>query len=306
MKNILNNLNIINERIDYDPELFVAETEQNYRETLLALAKQVSDPDTRAIIALAGPSGSGKTTTAAMLCKILSETGIKAEMISLDDFYLGLKRTPVDENGKRDYESVTALDLPLLKECLTELDRTGECDLPVFDFNLSEPAEHKRHISLGKSGVAIIEGLHAINPLLTDVLHKNRVVKLFVNVDNRIVDDSGETLFTRRDLRLMRRSSRDEIHRNSSLSNTLKMWPDVVVGERKNLFPYKGNADYIVNSFHPYELALFKDRMIRFIEELEPTDPGYKYVERIKLSLEKTAGMDQTLLPADSLLREFI
>lgn len=306
MMNMYNDLDSIVHALQSEPQRLIEHSEAFYRAELDRVAALVGKPAQRTVLAIAGPSGSGKTTTAKLLCNILRRRGVHAEMISLDDFYLGISRTPFDENGKQDFESISALDLDHLHACFSTLLQTGSCDLPVFDFNTGEAAAHTRRITLGNGGVAIIEGLHAINPQLVRAIGDVRLIKLFVNVDSRVLQGDGTVVFSRRDLRLMRRASRDLIYRNSPLSNTLRMWPDVVAGEEEYLFSHKSTADRIINTFHSYEPAVFRARMLRCIAELERTSEAFGYVARIEQGLKRIPPLDAEQVPQDSLLREFL
>lgn len=306
MKNMLNCLDEITAALQTDPARLIEQSEAFYHDELHTVADLIGRPEHRTILAIAGPSGSGKTTTAKLMCSILKQRGVPAEMISLDDFYLGVGKTPVDENGKQDFESISALNLERIHACFRDLAQSGACDLPVFDFNTGEPASHTRRITLEHGGVAIVEGLHAINPRLISAIGDEHIIKLFVNVDTRVLDENGEVAFSRRDLRLMRRASRDLIYRNSPLSNTLRMWPDVVAGEEKNLFPHKDTADRVINTFHPYEPAVFRARMLNCIAGIDREAPAFHYVERIERSLNRIPALDETKVPENSLLREFL
>lgn len=302
----INTLGAINQHLLSDAAGFIRQCEAEFYDSIHQVADRIPHGKDRTIIMLAGPSSSGKTTSAHILCKALEERGIGSDTVSLDDFYLGVSNTPVDENGKHDFESVNALDLKEIHRCFGQVTEKGSCDFPMFDFKVGERSEQKRNVTLQKGDVLIVEGLHALNPILIRAVDAGHLMKLYVNVDCRVFDDAGNILLTRRDLRLIRRISRDIIYRNSPIGNTLGMWPAVQHGERAYLFPHSSSADYVINTFHPYEPALFKEDILTQILALDPTHPQYEYVMRISYGLDKFVSIPHRLVPANSLLREFI
>ena len=199
-----------------------------------------------------------------------------------------------------------ALDLDELHRCFAQIAQTGECLFPLFDFHTGERSPQGRLIRAELGDVIIVEGLHALNPLLLSAVPADRLVKLYVNVGNRVYDDEGGILLTRRDIRLIRRISRDQIYRNSGIENTLRMWPDVQHGERNYLFPHSGAADYTINSFHPYELCVFKEDVLTMITGLDPRHPQYNFALQAAYGLDRFVSLPHTLVPKTSLMREFI
>ncbi len=300
----MTNLNEINKPSDR-PEEYVERCEREYFEKVKMFADIIENGDhNHRIIALSGPSGSGKTTTAGMLKKLLSNRGIGTAMVSLDDFYLGRDKAPLLANGEPDYETVDALNLPLLRFCITELIRDGHTYLPKFDFRSGAPDAERVEMRLLEGDVVIVEGIHAMNPVFTDYLPPEKLTRLFVSIEEKV--DTGNGILTGRDLRLVRRLTRDFIYRNSSPSNTLKMWETVIHGEEKYLYPFKHLAEYTINSFHSYEPCMFRALFLDHMDRVDETDKRYEKAQQMKLMMSGFEEIDPALVPEHSLMREFI
>lgn len=303
---MINSVLGINRKLQNDPEQFVENVEKRYSDLIGKVADMiVSDKDNR-IVMLAGPSGSGKTTTARLLRDKLKSMGVDTETISLDNFYLGPEATPKLENGEPDFESVHSLDLESMHRCFLELIQHGESTMPIFDFMVAARSKRSLNVHLKEGGVAIVEGLHALNPMIVDTLPEKNLFKLFVSVGLPIVDERGEVAFSSRQLRLMRRMSRDYIYRNSSAENTLKMWSGVIHGEEKYLCPFSNTADFHINSLHPYEPAVFRDTIIKLLSELPESTQNYCFAKQVMDVIPQFVSLNFSYVPPSSLLREFI
>ncbi len=306
MSDRLNQLEQINEALRQDPAAFVRQCETDYFREVTTVVEQMGICAQRRILLLAGPSGSGKTTTAHILADAFRRKGIQSGIISLDDFFLGKTRTPVEENGKQNYECVEALDLQEIHTCFTKLLTQGETTVPRFDFITGEPAPERSPLQLQEGGIIIVEGLHALHPKIVSALPADQVRKLFVSVDSQVVDAEGALVFRRRQIRLMRRISRDLLYRNASVELTLSMWSDVIAGEFSYLFPHRNTVDYEINTFHPYEPALFRDILLEKFRDVDPACPHAHFLVDLQVGLERFAGLPEELVPENSLLREFI
>lgn len=297
----------INDAAVNTPQELVEQTEKLFGKRLGEITEFIHTSGKRGnkIVLLAGPSCSGKTSTAGMLCDGLSLLGVNAVRISLDEFFLGAERTPLLPDGTVDYESVRALDIPVMQECLLKLVRDGECMMPHFDFTLERPAEKKQHIELGDNGVAIVEGIHALNPIVSQCLPEDSVAKIFVNVMHGIYEDDREVL-TSRDIRLVRRIVRDMQFRNSPPERTLDMWPKVISGERQNILPYRSNANISVNSLHIYEPGVLKNLAVPMLQKVDESSAHYSTVQEILKKLELFEKISPSSVPTNSLMREFI
>lgn len=289
-----------------EPSSFLRNCTDEYRRRICEVAELVSADKSKKIIMLAGPSSSGKTTTAAMLSQCIENFGGRAYTVSLDDFYFPRSvGYPLDENGKPDYECVEALDLELIHRCFGELQRSGESSFPVFDFPSGERTENAKKIVLKDNDVIIVEGLHALNPAITDTLDESSLYRIYVSVSSRVYDDGGEVLLSKRSLRFVRRVVRDYHFRSTSVERTFEIWESVMRGEDKYLFPFEPLADIKINSFHPCEPCVLAQTAISLFGNVKSGDYAEKAADMVnKLRNFKTT--DKSVLPADSLLREFV
>lgn len=292
-------------RLALEPKKFLDDCTKDYHERVSAVAKNIFDDKSKKIVMLAGPSSSGKTTTANLLSAKFSSMGSRAYTVSLDDFYhprsVGY---PLDENGKPDYECVEALDIELLHSCFGELLENGCALFPVFDFHSGERTNNAKKVELSENDVIIVEGLHALNPVITDTLNENSLYRIYVSVSTRVYEDDGSVLLSKRDLRFVRRMVRDFSFRSTSVERTYEIWQSVMRGEDKYLFPFEGNADIKLDSFHACEPCVLSERAIKLLESVSASE----YKEKAGLMIDKLKlfrTIDCSVLPEDCLLREF-
>ena len=288
-----------------DARKFLDDCTKDYHNQVFDVAEKIIGNKNKKIIMLAGPSSSGKTTTANLLSQRLNRMGVKTAAVSLDDFYhprsVGY---PLDEDGKPDYECVEALDIGLLHSCFGELVKNGVAMFPVFDFHSGERINNAKTIELSENNVIIVEGLHALNPVITENLDSNKLYKIYVSVSTRVYDDGGEALLSKRDLRFVRRVVRDFSFRSTSVERTFEIWQSVMRGEDKYLFPFESHADIKLNSFHACEPCVLSQKAVNLLKTVSSDEYKSKSGQMIeKLNLFKT--IDCSMLPADSLLREF-
>lgn len=287
------------------PEKFVSDSAQAYRKRISEVAQGIFSNHNRKIVMLAGPSSSGKTTTAKLFSEEINKLGGKAYTVSLDDFYLPRSvQYPLDENGKPDFECVEALDLDLLHSSLRQLAVSGKADLPVFDFKTGERINNAKTVELHENDVIIVEGLHALNPVITETLDESKLYKIYISVSSRVYDADGEVLLSKRDLRLIRRSVRDYLFRSMPVERTLEIWGSVMRGEDKYLFPFENLADIKINSFHPCEPCIFSERAIGLLRDVGEGEFKEK-ADSLTAKLNLFENIDYSVLPTDSLLREF-
>lgn len=287
-----------------DPKAFIDECERVYKDKITSIAKEISEKNGRELIMLAGPSSSGKTTTANMLKKAIEKENRKAKVISLDDFYRDQDVVYTFEDGTTDYETVKAIDTDLVTECLHALMQFGKCNMPRFSFH-TKKRESYEELTCDKDEIIIVEGLHALNPLITDPLRSESMKKLYVSVSSRIYY-GDEGLFSKRDLRFIRRLIRDYHFRSSEVDYTFYLWNGVRMGEDRYLFPFSGRADMKIDSIHPYEPCLFKKEAIKLLDLVGEDSVYYSTVVLLKEKLGLFPEAEKELIPADSLLREFI
>ena len=292
-------------RLALEPKKFLDDCSYDYHSRVSEVAERIFCDKGKKIVMLAGPSSSGKTTTANLLSDMLTKRGGRAYTISLDDFYhprsVGY---PLDENGKPDYECVEALNIELLHSCFGELLKNGVAYFPVFDFRSGERINNAKKVELSENDVIIVEGLHALNPVITETLDKNSLFRIYVSVSSRVYEENGEVLLSKRNLRFIRRIVRDYAFRSTSAERTFEIWQSVMKGEDKYLFPFEGNADIKLNSFHPCEPCVLSEKALKLLETVSAIE--YKTQADLminKLKIFKT--IDCSLLPMNSLLREF-
>ena len=296
----------INEMAQLDPETMVREAESRYHERLETIAVKIFDNEKKRIVMLAGPSASGKTTSAKLISDKLERLGAKAFIVSLDDFYKNQSQAVIDDNGNPDFETVHALDIDLIHRCFDDIISRGETELPVFDFTKGERAERNRYISLDKDDVIIVEGIHALNPLITQALPSENLMKLYVSVSSRITDENDEVIMSKRDLRFVRRLVRDYHHRASSVERTYELWRSVLKGEDKYIFPFSHMADERIDSIHAYEPCVFRSLAIPMLESVEASSEYYTDARRMIERLELFVPLDTSVIPKTSLLNEFL
>jgi len=301
-----NRIEYINELARDNPQAIVARAELRYRNIVNNIAERALDEPGRKIVMLSGPSSSGKTTTARRLADTFTSLGMDTHVISLDDFYLNREQIPGYAEGNPDYETVEALDLPYLSETLQSLMSGAETDMPSFDFTVGRRSDKYNTLTLDKNDAVIVEGLHALNPVIASGLDTHRVMKIYINVSSRIYDNKGKIILNRRNIRFVRRMIRDYNFRASSVNNTFQLWDNVLRGEDLYLFPYKDFADFRINSIHLCEPCLFRDTAIELLESAELDDEFQSDARRLINSLKKFQSLSSELVPKDSLLREFI
>ncbi len=305
MSNINNTLEYIISSSE-NPIGFIDESESRYANKILKIAELVAEKHGNEIIMLAGPSSAGKTTTAKRIRMALAEKGIGSYTVSLDDFYLNNCDSPKFPDGTPDFETVYALDIELFKEAMNKLLNEGEADLPEFDFLTGTRKKEYNHVELGETDVIIVEGLHALNPIITDCLPQDRLLKIYINVSSRIYDKNNNIILNKRNMRFVRRMVRDYKFRGNSVEKTYELWLNVQYGEDMYLFPFKDNADVKINTIHLYETCVLKNAAIKLLSEIEKDSKFYLQSQRLIKSLRKFPEISSDLVPEDSLLREFI
>ena len=297
-------VNDINGRIKENASAFVLECESAYHGMVSALAERVCTDGKVKIIMLAGPSGSGKTTTANLLSDYIKHHGCDCMVVSLDDFYRGANDPdyPRLENGERDFEAVEALDLPELNKTLSAIAASEPFTVPKYDFKVGGRTEIRSYPAM-MHGCVVIEGLHALNPLVFGSLPEEKVIKLFISVSTNIIKDDKRILSGRK-IRFMRRMIRDYLYRGATAQRTLEFWDGVLRGEDKYLYPTRKYADVSFNTFHPFELSVMRPFVESLVsEELAEKSP---YAATVLKAVREIEPMDIDLVPDDSLIREFV
>ncbi len=272
--------------------------EVNYNHSLINAAELISKTDTKLLL-LSGPSCAGKTTTSKRLQANLVKRGKGISVISLDDFYLGPEKSPKTPDGKPDFESIYALDLPYIQECFSDLVKGKTVKTPTFDFNLHCRTDEYNEIKLEDGDICIVEGLHALNPLITaDLIEPKYIFKIFL--------ESYKNSESPEKTRILRRLVRDYHYRSSDANRTFEMWDNVVSSELINIRPFSRYANATINTYFEYEAGVLKKPAL---EVLSTLDDGSEYeglAREIKDSLEYVHSVPLDMVPKDSLLQEFI
>lgn len=306
MSNINNYLEYINDLAKNDPAELVRRSEERFDNILNDTVSRIANDGGREIVMLAGPSASGKTTTANKIAAKCTARGMQTYVVSLDDFYLDREKIPLDESGKPDFETVYALDLPKLTETMRLLLSGAQTELPIFDFTTGKRSEEVRSVTLGARDVVVVEGLHALNPLITDSLPQKNLLKIYISVSSRIYNERGKIILNKRNLRFLRRMTRDYLFRASTVENTYDLWENVRKGEDKYLFPYRNRADIKINSVHLSAPCVFRDTCLQMLKSADLSGKQKKDADELAVALRLFVPISASFVPKDSLLREFI
>ena len=292
---------VINDKI----EGLVNVNETYYNNQLNRCAKDIIANNMN-IVMLAGPSSSGKTTTAKKLAIQLAVLGKDAYVISTDDYFVDRNKTPLDENGNKDFESIDAIDLHSLNEDLLDLLEGKEVILPSFNFIKGIRTLSNKKIKMKDNTILIIEGIHALNPKLTDYIPEKNKYKIYVSVLTGINIDSTNRISST-ETRLIRRIVRDNKYRGYDTLETLKSWNKVKLGEQKYIFPYQNRADFYVDSSLIYEYNALKKYAIECFKQVSKNSKYYYMVDRLENILSYFVEIENTKIIDDhSILREFI
>jgi len=263
-----------------------------------------SQPEKKVIL-IAGPSSSGKTTFAQRLSVQLRVNGLIPMTISVDDYFVDKTRTPLDEEGKPDYEALETVDLELFNKDLNTLIEGGEVELPKFNFITGMRERSGKKIRLKEGHVLLIEGIHALNPRLTSEVKAENKFKIYISAITSMRIDMHNRIPTT-DLRLLRRIVRDHQYRGTSAPRTIDMWPSVRKGEERNIFPFQEEADVMFNSSLIYELAMIKPLAMPLLKEITQDMPQYAEARRLIEFLGYFLTAPSDMVPFNSILREFI
>jgi uridine kinase len=291
--------------IQEDVHSVIALAETEYQKKVAGVCDLILSQNRR-IILLTGPSSSGKTTTAKLIQAELEQRGKKIYRISLDNFYRPHDELPRWNDGYVNYESIDGLDLPYFHQLVSTLKEEGHAEFPIFDFSLSERSKKTFPVSFDEETYVIFEGIHALNPMLTKPFDGHPVIRIYVSVHSDFVDSDGTVLLKARELRLLRRMLRDNVHRNADPVKTLELWEYVARGEEQYIKPFRSHADVHINSTHAYEPFVYRDDAV---EELSDYVAHPKYGPIIQDLLKKISDfqpVSKQLVPKRSLLKEFI
>ena len=272
---------------------------------LAKIAEDIAQRKGVKLVLLAGPSSSGKTTSCKRLSIQLAVNGLKPLQISLDDYFVDRDKTPKDENGEYDFESIYALNLDLLNDQFNALFRGEEVDLPKYDFPSGKSIKSGKKLKLEPSNVLVVEGIHALNPELTAHIPEEQIYRVYASALTTILLDNHNYIPTT-DNRLLRRIIRDYKYRGVSAQETIHRWPSVRAGENKWIVPFQENADAMLNTAMLYELSVLKMQAEPLLQQVPENCEEYAEAYRLLKFLKYFKGIPYNNLPPTSLLREFL
>lgn len=300
----------INAAIHSDPKGFVEECDVAFNKKLENAAKRIAANRSKSrIVLLSGPSGSGKTTTAKKIEDKLEQMGIRSHAVALDNYFQTVdpETAPRNREGEIDYESPFCLDMELLNRHFKLLDRGEKILIPKFEFARQMRSAIKSHpLRLGKDEIAIFEGIHALNDIITG---KNpEAMKVYISARSNVTGEDGKVVFKNTWMRLARRTVRDAKFRAWEPEVTIKMWASVRRGEKLYISPFKENANLQIDSSLPYEVNVIRAFAQPLFEKLHlsPDMERYEEIAHLVKAYPKFDPLDDTYIAPDSLIREFI
>jgi uridine kinase len=314
MAHSLHTVEAMNERIAQGefPQI-VHESESAYEDDVEMAASLIMERrDELRMVLITGPSSSGKTSTTFKLEQRLNQVGLRFMTLNVDNYFFDLTMHPKDEFGDYDFETPQALDIELINDHLQRLITGEEVLVPYYDFKSGTRVADRTTMRLTGDEILLIDSLHGLYPQMTTDIPEERKFKLYLEPLLQMQGDAGYLRWT--DLRLIRRMLRDEAHRAYNPEMTLVHWHYVRTSELRNIIPYIGTADFIINSAMPYELCLYRTRLIDSFGEWVDKyrdDPlredAYYRADRVhKMLLTILPVEDDSAVPHESVLREFI
>lgn len=269
------------------------------------IAEMIAERKNVKMVLIAGPSSSGKTTTCKRLSVQLLTNGIKPVGISLDDYFVDRELTPKDSSGEYDYEHVEALNIKLLNEQMNALMAGEEVELPKYNFHTGKSEKSGRRLKLNGNEVLVVEGIHALNPMLTSQIPEENKFRVYASALTTILLDDHNYVPTT-DNRLLRRIIRDYKYRGVSAQDTIRRWPSVRAGENKWIFPFQENADVMFNTAMLFELGVIKSQAVPLLELVPEDCEEYSEAYRLLKFLKYIRPIPNIQVPPTSLLREFL
>ncbi len=280
--------------------------QEAYHEKKIAeIAAMIAASPEKKVVLIAGPSSSGKTTFSHRLSTQLSVYGLKPHPVAADDYFVDRERTPLDADGKPDFEHIDAIDIEQLNQDMTDLLAGKTVELPRFNFKTGKREYKGDFKTLGRGDILIIEGIHCLNDRLTYRLPRESKFKIYISALTQLNIDEHNRIPTT-DGRLLRRIVRDARTRGADARRTIEMWPSVRRGEENNIFPYQEEADVMFNSALIYELAVLKQYAEPLLFSIRPEDREYSEAKRLLKFLDYFLPIPSEEIPNNSLIREFI
>ncbi len=284
----------------------IAYSEALHNQKLAFISKHIKENrNSIRLILISGPSSSGKTTFSKKLMVNLKVNGITPVVLSLDDYFLDRDKTPLNEEGKPDYESPKAIDVELFKKHVEMLIKGEEVSIPKFNFITGRREDTGEKVILEENNPIIVEGIHCLNPYITKNIPDDYKYKIYVSALTQLNLDRFNRISTH-DTRLLRRMIRDSKWRNHTPYKTMVLWKNVVKGEKKYIFPYQEEADVMFNTALVYEWAVLKRYAEGLLRKIKRIGEEYVEARRLLNLLSCFLHIDPRPIPSDSILREFI
>lgn len=296
----------LNEHVlHHDYQNLILLSEALHEKKIADIARMILEKKKR-IVLIAGPSSSGKTSFAKRLCIQLQVAGLNPLYLGTDDYFVNREDLKIQEDGTRDFESLSAVDVNLFTKQMNALLNHEKVDLPEFNFLTGEKEYGKRIVQLKENQIVVIEGIHGLNPELTKGIQEKEKFKIYISPLTQLSIDRYHRIPTT-DARMLRRLVRDYRTRGVSAEDTIASWPSVRKGEEKNIFPYNGEADVFFNSQCIYELAVLKKYAEPLLKEISYRSKQYAEAQRMLKFLEFfVAIQDDSCIANNSIIREFI
>ena len=280
-------------------------SEALHEKKISQIADKIAKNKNKKVILIAGPSSSGKTTFARRLGIQLRLNGLKPKTISVDNYFVERDQTPLDENGKYNFEALEAVDVKLFNEHLVKLLNGEEIQMPTFDFKDGHKEYKGNTMTLADDEVLVIEGIHCLNDKLTPEIPKDQKFKIYISALTVLNIDYFNRISTT-DTRIIRRTVRDSQFRGYDAKRTLNAWASVSAGEEKNIFPYQEDADAMFNSSLVYEINALRNYALPLFEKISKDDPEYSEAKRLCEFLKYFEPIPLENIPKNSLIQEFL
>lgn len=280
-------------------------TQEAFQEMKIGQIAEEIKKSGKKIVMIAGPSSSGKTTFSHRLSIQLRTHGLIPHPIAVDDYFVERDETPLDDEGKPNYEALESIDLESFNKDMTDLLNGKTVSLPSFNFKTGHREYRGNYKTLGKDDILVIEGIHGLNDKLSYSLPRESKFKIYISALTSLNIDEHNRIPTT-DVRLLRRMVRDARTRGTSGTKTINMWPSVRRGEEENIFPYQEDADVMFNSALIYELAILKQYAEPILFGIERGTEEYVEAKRLLKFLDYVLGVESDIVPKYSILKEFV